>query len=711
MNGEPRGDELQFDEPRAELRSEDSEFLRKVGTTVDNKYLLTEYLGCGGTGSVYKAHHIELDNDVALKIMHARFSADAEAVKRFQREAQIIAELRHRNIVSVFAFGAVDGLLYMVMELLQGISLHQAIAESPSCSLTPPEVLPILLQVCSAMTYAHQNGVLHRDLKPDNVIIVPQKDGTKIAKVVDFGLARLVDGSEIQRLTQTGEVVGDPNYMSPEQAQGHQLDGRSDVYSFGCLLYETFTGQPPFIADNPVVTLMKQVTSAPEPFAKRKNLPPALESITMKAMAKKPEHRFDSFETIADVLKQFSENPDMRITITREEKLTGGTTTLDAPEPLPTRGRLARFILFVVVLACGGTATHYWMTQRVERQSAHSEESVALHVDELKLRRGQQPVPESAALELLMRAERADIRDVAVYAKFALADTYFHQKKYEQALLRAYQIYDAPELSPAQRSYILYVAARSAFLTEKYHEAQAFYDRASHVSHPYVPLHKIVADQAVVKLSLQQRSEAERLISTLDRSWYTRNGTINENVVLEMWALCSAHRFDEADALKERIMRTNPDTRGRVRWLSQYAVHTADAGSVARAHRAIEELKKIAKRDSNWIDNKIAVCELFVKACSEENHEEVVRQGTPLLERLIAEARSHNERNERNERNDHTSTHENKAQLGTPVFSSADAWDIQYCAESLGRALQALGRYDEAARLKSLRRAYYLSQD
>jgi serine/threonine protein kinase len=281
-----------------------------VGSLIDGRYRISCYVGCGGMGSVYKARHLQLDRDVAIKFLYEQYCVDVASVRRFQREARIVSGLKHENIVTVHSFGAFQGRVYLAMEYLEGKSLRQLIETEGPMPLD--KAMPLLLQICDAMSHAHESGVLHRDLKPDNVMIV-EGAGCKTAKVVDFGLARLADATRTQRLTQTGVVVGDPRYMSPEQCHGEVVDVRADIYSFGCLVCEVLTGRVPFEDDDPVAVMQKQVSSEPAPFARLRELPSAIESIAFTAMSKDKCNRYQSFDDLAVALRQFCQRLELNV--------------------------------------------------------------------------------------------------------------------------------------------------------------------------------------------------------------------------------------------------------------------------------------------------------------------------------------------------------------------------------------------------------------
>ena len=212
-----------------------------IGKTIGG-YQIVEEIGQGGMATVYRAHQISMNRDVAIKILPLQFSHHAASLDRFKQEASIVARLEHRAIVPVHDYGEHEGIPYIVMRHMDGGSVDDLLAKSP---VPPGQTLQIIQQIAPALDYAHREGVLHRDLKPSNILL----DANEDAYITDFGIARIL-GTPSNRLTTSG-VVGTPSYMSPEQAQGHELDGRSDVYALGVVLFEMLTGTRPFEGETP----------------------------------------------------------------------------------------------------------------------------------------------------------------------------------------------------------------------------------------------------------------------------------------------------------------------------------------------------------------------------------------------------------------------------------------------------------------------------
>ena len=328
------------------------------------RYELTHLIARGGMAQVYRAVDLQLDRPVALKVLFPELSVDRTFVERFRREAQAAANLSHPNIVPVFDWGEDDGSYFIVMEFIDGRPLSAVLRDPPP--RPPAQIATIGAGVAAALAFAHRHGVIHRDVKPGNVLMTP--DGG--VKVTDFGIARAVNTEE--SLTQTGAVMGTAAYFSPEQAEGKGVDSRSDIYSLGVVLYEMAVGKPPFTGDSPVAVASKHVRDMPVlPRAANPAVPAALEAVIMKAMAKDPDDRYRSAEELrADLLRFADGRPveagdpgvtSMMAAVGATQAVptsTGRTMAVPAdgrppfasPEELERKKRTRRLIILLVVL-------------------------------------------------------------------------------------------------------------------------------------------------------------------------------------------------------------------------------------------------------------------------------------------------------------------------------------------------------------------------
>jgi serine/threonine protein kinase len=270
----------------------------EAGTVIDGRYRVSARLGSGGMADVYLAHDTLLGRQVALKLLHHRFSEDQEFVERFRREASSAAGLSHPNVVAVFDRGEWDGTYYIAMEYLPGRSLKAVVREHGA--LSPPDAIDIVVQILLAVRFAHRRGIIHRDIKPHNVIL----DEEGRAKVTDFGIAR----AGASDMTLTGSIMGTAQYLSPEQAQGHAVSETSDLYAVGVVLYELLTGSVPFEGDSAVTIALKQVSAEPLPPSRRNpEVGPALDAVVMRSLAKNPLARFASADEFIAALQQSRE--------------------------------------------------------------------------------------------------------------------------------------------------------------------------------------------------------------------------------------------------------------------------------------------------------------------------------------------------------------------------------------------------------------------
>ncbi|MBI2684349.1 MAG: serine/threonine protein kinase [Actinobacteria bacterium] len=262
------------------------------------RYRLDEPIGGGGAASVWRGRDLTLDRDVAIKRLHARLRDDSQYAERFAREAQVVSRFNHPSVVTLVDRGEDDGEPFMVFELIDGEDLKARILRSGP--LAPAHAAVVCAQIADALAYAHERGVVHRDVKSQNVMLT--RDGA--AKLTDFGIAYFLDMEGRSELTRTGTLVGTSDYLAPEQATGRAVDGRTDIYSLGVVLYECLTGQLPFRADNALALALRHVNEpVPDPRSVRPDIPSDIAVATLRATAKRPTARFPDAATMARALR------------------------------------------------------------------------------------------------------------------------------------------------------------------------------------------------------------------------------------------------------------------------------------------------------------------------------------------------------------------------------------------------------------------------
>lgn len=314
------------------------------------RYEVLQRIGTGGMGAVYKVRDKSIDAIVAIKVLQQALVQDAAALKRFQQEAESASQLNHPNLVSVFGHGTTDdGAPYIVMDYLDGKSLADILMDAKV--LESPRALKLFSDIAEALSYAHKNGVIHRDVKPTNIIVTNIGETSESAHIVDFGIAKVMPTAnrETHDLTQTGEIFGSPNYMSPEQCLGFMLDNRSDLYSFGCLMYEVLTGAPPFDGANPIQVIVKHMNEQPPEFPKAVRTDKAidkLENVVLRCLDKEKTERYQSADDLLQDLQAVSQGK----TVTKYARVA-------APKPMFTKRQTIGALVVFTGLTIYGTIT------------------------------------------------------------------------------------------------------------------------------------------------------------------------------------------------------------------------------------------------------------------------------------------------------------------------------------------------------------------
>lgn len=301
---------------------------------VVGRYVILDRLGSGSMGRVYKAHHLMMDRIVALKIIAPEIASNERILARFQREMKMVGRLDHPNVVRAFDADQVNNILYIVMEYVPGRSLSQRLREGP---IPPADMMHYAMQAALGLAHAHGQGIVHRDVKPSNLLLT----GDRQVKVLDLGLGVLMEAdSHATFATADGIAVGTVDYMSPEQACGRDVDGRSDLFSLGCSMYHLMTGRLPYPGDSPLERLSKRIGGRPAPITEiRPDLPPGLVQVLDKLLAHKPQDRFQSAAEAAEALQALT-RPRVRSTPRPSPKEPGPPALHPAPEAPPVMVRV-----------------------------------------------------------------------------------------------------------------------------------------------------------------------------------------------------------------------------------------------------------------------------------------------------------------------------------------------------------------------------------
>ena len=294
-----------------------------IGKTV-GQFQIVEQIGAGGMATIFKAYQPSIDRYVAVKILPREFAKDPTFVKRFQQEGKAIAALEHPHILPVHDFGTEGDLNYMVMRYVNGGTL----ADIMGMEIPLDKTTNYVGSIAKALDYAHKSGVVHRDIKPSNILI----DEHGEALLTDFGIAKIMEGTQSTQLTATGSVLGTPAYMSPEQAQNEKIDGRSDIYSLGVVLYELLTGRQPFIGETPFAVVIKHISEPlPPPRQVNPNIPEPFEMVVLKSMAKEPDQRFQTAGEMATALQNALQQSGATMAMLAGQATPANTASLSTP--------------------------------------------------------------------------------------------------------------------------------------------------------------------------------------------------------------------------------------------------------------------------------------------------------------------------------------------------------------------------------------------
>jgi predicted Ser/Thr protein kinase len=308
------------------------------GTVIADRYRVDAVLGIGGFGAVYRCTQLNMSQTVAVKVLRNEHLQSVEHVKRFTREAQAASKLNHPNTIHIFDFGQnKDAALYLAMEFVEGETLGHRLDEH--VTIHWETLIHIMTQVCHSLTEAHAAGLIHRDLKPENIMLVQVAGDPNFVKVLDFGIAKVMKDSDNgqSQLTESGMIMGTPTYMSPEQAKGEAINGRSDVYSLGVMMYEALTGKPPFQGDTPMTVLVSHIKDIPRPMPRDgsiPNVPPELEKVVLSCLEKDPAKRPQTAVQLVGLLVQAGKavREPQATTVSRAPLDAGKTTGLSAVE-------------------------------------------------------------------------------------------------------------------------------------------------------------------------------------------------------------------------------------------------------------------------------------------------------------------------------------------------------------------------------------------
>ncbi|HVH67778.1 MAG TPA: protein kinase [Gemmatimonadales bacterium] len=454
-----------------------------VGQVVADRYHVVKKLGEGGMGQVYLAEHVKMGRRSAIKVLSPSMVHDTEAVARFNREAANASRISHPNVCAIYDFGETpDGLIYLAMEFVEGEPLTDLLEQQGA--LPPERAVAIAQQVADALQAAHDLGIVHRDLKPDNIMITHGRDGSDVVKVVDFGIAKAVGRGDTQKVTKTGLVVGTPEFMSPEQLSGDPLDGRSDLYALGLVLFKMLTGKLPFEGSTVQDTMVKRLTDEPLTLADARpdrRFPPGLQATLDAALTRSPVDRYQSAAKFAHdlaVVLGVPRGPAAPLPPTRADA-EAKTEALRRTTPIPSlhpravpkrRSRVPLVVGVVVILGGAGAALALRGSGKRVNGATPPDTAVSLAVDTGRARdtvSPRQPAapPSRAPVKRPAPATVAHPGIDVTRARDLLDDLLLSLWPRNAAMVRdsARHIYNAPGIAPNDKARAAFVLGNAFF--------------------------------------------------------------------------------------------------------------------------------------------------------------------------------------------------------------------------------------------------------
>jgi eukaryotic-like serine/threonine-protein kinase len=618
-----------------------------IGKVLGNGLKIVRLLGQGGMGSVYLAEDMQLERPVAVKVLRTFELSSPTNWERFRREGQSLSKLEHPHIVKVFGFGNTDdGELFLSMEYLSGRSLAQVlVGESP---LGWRRVVDIAMQICDGLSYVHASGLVHRDLKPQNIMLL---DGDKkdFVKLLDFGLVLLLAPS-VQKLTRTGTLIGTPQYMSPEGCQGKMLDSRSDIYSLACILYECLTGKPPFADENSLELIRKQRTEMParlERLVLSAGVPAALELLIFKALAKQPDNRPQSMSDFESALRLISEGKSEELTL---DGFTVESASSDGDKKESHLQAVAIVAIVCAAILIGGICLQRPGSKETRNAGTKTLPLVSSSVDAdvQKLER------DVGAYEHRLNSNSLALADLQ--ERLGIKYSQHHELgKAEQVLKRSLVIREK-EIGPNAREVAdsLNALAMVYLGQQRKAEAEPLFKRSLAIRKKALgPEHHDFADSlsglAMLYQFQRKYSEAEPLfkqaLAIQEKEYGPEDRHLVDNFLALAWTYLDQERFTETEHLLKRALAIQekafgPEHPELIRSLSALALLFERQGLYSQAEKQLKRVLSIRKKVSgpehpDLADSQAELAGVLIKEGKYAQAEELAKESLAIRQKAL----------------------------------------------------------------------------